>query len=41
MGRIINHPKLKNVAFIMETPKETDKDDKRNLAVAKKLLTKK
>ena len=38
MGRIISHPKLKNAAFIMETPKETDKDDKRNLAVARKLI---
>lgn len=37
MARIINHPKLKNCAFIMETPKESDKDDKRNLAMAKRL----
>ena len=41
LGRIIRHPKLKNAAFIMETPKETDKDDKRNMAVARKLAVKK
>jgi len=38
MGRIINHPLLKGAAFIMETPKESDKDDKRNMAVARKLV---
>jgi len=38
MGRIINHPLLKDSAFIMETPKETDKDDKRNMAVTRKLI---
>jgi len=38
MARIINHPSLKNAAFIMETPKESDKDDKRNLATTKKLI---
>lgn len=38
MKRIINHPKLKNAAFIMETPKESDADDKRNINTAKKLV---
>ena len=38
MGCIINHPKLRNAAFIMETPKESDKDDRRNIKVAKRLL---
>lgn len=38
MKRIINHPGLKDAAFIMETPKETDKDDKRNLATVRKLI---
>jgi len=38
LKRIINHPELKNAAFIMETPKKTDRDDKRNLAVVKKML---
>ncbi|MDD5427958.1 MAG: deoxyribonuclease IV [Candidatus Omnitrophica bacterium] len=37
LKRIINHPGLKNAAFIMETPKDTDKDDKRNMAIAKKM----
>lgn len=37
MGRIINHPQLKNAAFIMETPKKTDRDDKRNMATARRL----
>jgi deoxyribonuclease-4 len=40
MKRIINHPELKDAAFIMETPKKSDKDDKRNLAVARKLIKK-
>jgi deoxyribonuclease-4 len=38
LKRVINHPKLKNAAFIMETPKESDKDDKRNLAIARKMV---
>ena len=38
MKRIINHPRLKNVAFIMETPKETDADDRRNIKTVKRLL---
>jgi len=37
MKRIINHPKLKNAAFIMETPKNTEKDDKMNMAAAKRM----
>jgi len=37
LGRIIRDPRLKNAAFIMETPKESDKDDKRNMALAKKI----
>jgi len=37
LSRIINHPGLKGAAFIMETPKKADRDDKRNLAVAKKM----
>lgn len=37
MKRIINYPKLKNAAFIMETPKKTDKDDRINIKVTKKL----
>ena len=38
LSRIINHPKLKNAAFIMETPKTTEKDDKKNMAVTKKMF---
>jgi len=37
LSRLINQPALKDAAFIMETPKETDKDDKRNLAAAKRM----
>jgi deoxyribonuclease IV len=38
MKRIINYPALKNAAFIMETPKESDKDDKMNIAAARKMV---
>lgn len=37
MKKIINHPALKNVAFILETPKETQRSDKINLSKVKKL----
>lgn len=37
MKRIINHPKLRHAAFILETPKKTDRDDKRNLATVRKM----
>ena len=40
LGRVINHPGLKGTAFIMETPKESDKDDKRNIAIARKMCKK-
>lgn len=36
--RIVNHPKLKNAALILETPKESDKDDRRNLKVVRSLV---
>jgi deoxyribonuclease-4 len=38
MKRIINHPGLRDAAFIMETPKRTDKDDKMNIKTVKRLL---
>lgn len=38
LGRVINHPGLKDAAFIMETPKESDRDDKRNIAIARKMV---
>ncbi|MFA6079533.1 MAG: deoxyribonuclease IV [Candidatus Omnitrophota bacterium] len=41
LSRVINHPKLKSAAFIMETPKNTDKDDKMNMATAKRISKKK
>ena len=37
MRRIINHPKLKDRAFILETPKKNEKDDLMNLNVVRKL----
>lgn len=40
LAGIINHPGLKDAAFIMETPKESDKDDKRNIAIARKMCKK-
>ncbi len=35
--RIINHPKLRNLPFILETPKKTEEDDTVNLNTVKKL----
>jgi deoxyribonuclease-4 len=40
MKRIINHPKLRNKPFILETPKTTLDDDKRNLNTVRKLRQK-
>jgi deoxyribonuclease-4 len=40
LKRVINHPKLKTAAFIMETPKESDRDDIRNLKTARSMLRK-
>ncbi|MDO8535917.1 MAG: deoxyribonuclease IV [Candidatus Omnitrophota bacterium] len=40
MKRIINHPGLKDAAFILETPKKSDKDDKMNLRTAKNMVKK-
>lgn len=37
MGRIINHPKLRNLPFILETPKDTDAEDLMNLAQVRHL----
>lgn len=34
---IVNHPKLKNVPFVLETPKASEEDDKMNLKTVKKL----
>lgn len=38
LKRIINHPKLGKAAFIMETPKNTGKDDKMNIRLVKKMV---
>ncbi len=35
--RIINHPKLRNLPFILETPKKTKEDDMMNLNTVRKL----
>jgi deoxyribonuclease-4 len=37
MKRIINHPKLRNLPFILETPKRNEEDDIVNLNTVKKL----
>ena len=37
MKRIINHPRLKNIPMILETPKSAEDSDKNNLALVKKL----
>lgn len=37
MKRIVNHPKLKDIPFILETPKDTEKDDLINLTVVRGL----
>ena len=36
---LVNHPKLGKVPFILETPRETQKDDLTNLAKVRKLYT--
>jgi len=37
MKRIINHPKLRNLPFILETPKMTEQADAMNLKIVRKL----
>ena len=37
MKRIINHPKLRNIPFILETPKDSEDADKMNLRTVKRL----
>ena len=36
--RIVNHPRLTRVPFVLETPKTTDRDDPRNLATVRSLV---
>jgi len=40
MKRIINHPKLRKIPMILETPKSTENSDKENLALVRKLGSK-
>ena len=35
--RVLRHPTLKDLPFILETPKKTEADDRRNLAAVRKL----
>ncbi len=37
--RIVNHPRLKDTPFILETPKTTEADDRRNLSIVRRLVT--
>jgi len=37
MKRIVNHPKLRSLPFILETPKKSEKDDIMNLNTVRKL----
>lgn len=37
MRRIVNHPKLRDLPFILETPKDSEEDDPRNLATVRRL----
>ena len=41
MRRIVNHPRLHHLPFILETPKKSDDDDPRNLATVRRLTTRK
>lgn len=36
--RIVNHPNLRDIPFILETPKTTEVDDRRNLSTVRKLM---
>lgn len=38
MRRIVTHPALRDVPMILETPKDTDEDDPRNLATVRQLV---
>lgn len=40
-SRILNHPRLKHLPFIMETPKKTAKDDIKNMKVVRRLCGRK
>lgn len=38
-GRILNHPKLQHLPFVMETPEMSPKADRKNMRVVRKLLS--
>jgi len=38
MRRIVNHPKLRNCPFILETPKMDEEEDRKNMATARSLV---
>jgi deoxyribonuclease-4 len=38
MKRIVNHPKLRNLPFILETPKKSESDDAMNLKTVRRLV---
>jgi len=37
--RLVNHPRLRDIPFILETPKTTERDDRRNLAAVRTLVS--
>lgn len=37
IGLFINHPKLKNIPYVLETPKKEKDDDKKNIELVRKL----
>jgi len=37
IGRIVTHPRLQHLLFILETPKDSDEDDVRNLGTVRRL----
>jgi deoxyribonuclease-4 len=39
MRRIVNHPRLRQVPFILETPKSSEQEDRKNLATVRRLVT--
>ena len=40
MRRIVNHPRLRHLPCILETPKKSEQDDPRNLATVRRLIAK-
>jgi deoxyribonuclease-4 len=38
LAHVLNHPRLRHVPFIMETPRKSDKDDLKNLRAAKRMV---